>query len=236
MAWIESLVEHACTQVDDQILEGLNARGVSDDQVRLYRIGHLAGALPPLDYPEDFLAWCKNGEKLQGVYLFPLTNVLGEVHGLQFRYVERERSGYMDYMLTKGEAVLFGLHQASSHIWETGTVYLVEGVFDLFPIQRHVPGTVATLTARVVGPLIWSLRRTCQQVVLGYDNDVPGRRGAENFKKQFSSDFEIGDIVYPQLPMPNGKLSKDPGDLWELWGDKRVGEYLRSEMHSLRRK
>lgn len=229
MTWFDALVERSALAVDDDILESLNMRGVSDEQARQFRIGYLNRKLPSIDYPESFLKWSHYGDKLDGVYVFPLTNVLNEVHGLQFRHVDRERTGYMDYIEFKGEAVLFGLGAAAPHIWNTGRVTLVEGNFDLFPIQRHDPTTVATLTARVVEPLLWFLRRVCKCVVFGYDADETGRKGVANFRKFFHRDFEIHDLRFPRLPMVNGKLTKDPNELWELWGDIRFGEFLRQQ-------
>lgn len=231
MTWYDQLVEHACGQVDDRIAETLNARGVSDEQIREFKIGYLDKMLPP-EMPEAFLRWAHGGEKLDQVYVFPLTNVLGETHGVQFRHVQRDRTGYMDYFDQKGEAVLFGLGQAAPHIWRTGSILLVEGNFDLLPVQRHIPQTVATLTARVVEPLLWYLRRICKRIDFGYDNDSTGRLGVSRFQKQHGHEFEIGDIKYPQLKMSNGKLSKDSSDLWELWGDRKLGNFLQEQQNN----
>jgi DNA primase len=227
MAWYEQFVEHACSQVDERIVESLNARGVSDAQIREFQIGYIDRALPDtIELPQDFLNWSHHGAKLEDVYVFPLTNILGEVHGLQFRHVKRDRTGYLDYYQTRGEAVLFGLGQAAPHIWRTGSIHFVEGTFDHFPVQRHDPTAVATLTARVVESLIWFMRRTCKRVVVGYDNDPTGRRGAESFRKVYGAEFEVVDLKYPKIPLSNGKTTKDPGDIWELWGDKRFGAFL----------
>lgn len=227
MTWFDSLVDHACHQVDDRILESLNARGVSDSQVVEYQVGYLNRDLPPtIECPQHFLEWARGGSKLDDVYVFPLTNILGEIHGLQFRHVARERTGYMDYFAGKGESVLFGLKQAAPRIWETESVFFVEGNFDLFPIQRHDPTVVATLTARVPDALIRFLRRTCSQVVFGYDNDSTGKRGVEQFRKQYSTEFKVRDIQYPKIPLSNGKSVKDSADLWEVWGDPKFGDFL----------
>lgn len=230
MAWLDQFVEYACEQVHEEVIEALNTRGVSDDQIRDFRIGYLKRTLPPLDYPQEFLKWCHQGKKLDDVYCFPLTNVLGEIRGLQFRYVERGRAGYMDYILETGEPVLFGLGQAMPHVWGAETILFVEGVFDLFPLQRHYPAIVATLTARVIEPMLWTLRRICKQVVLGYDNDDTGRRAVLRFIKEHRDEFKIVDVKYPKKPMVNGKMTKDPGDLWELWGDRELGVYIRDQL------
>lgn len=231
MAWFDDFTQFACEQVHEGIIEALNLRGVSDDQIRDFRIGYLKRTLPPLDYPQDFLKWSHQGQKLDDVFCFPLTNVLGEIRGFQFRFIERERAGYMDYIVGSGEPILFGLGQAMPHVWADESVLFVEGVFDLFPLQRHCPAIVATLTARVIEPMLWTLRRNCTQVALGYDMDATGRRAVERFIHEHKHEFKIVDVKYPKHPMPNGKMSKDPGDLWELWGDQRLGDFIRKQLN-----
>jgi len=184
--------------------------------------------LPNIELPKSFLDWSYRGAKLERVYVFPLTNVLGEIKGFQFRYVERDRKGYTDYITNTGEAVLFGLREATPHIWTSGAVLPVEGPFDLFPIQRHIPFTVATLTAHVSEPFLRLCRRMCKHIIFGYDTDETGRKATYAFKKEHSDEFKVSELKYPRLPMPDGKLTKDPGDLWELWGDTRIGEFLKS--------
>lgn len=228
MNWLSALVQYASSQVDDPVLESLNSRGVSDEQVRHFQIGALDQNLPDLEYPPEFLEWCQGGRKLDKVLVFPLTNVLGEIHGVQFRYQDRERKGYMDYFSSeKGEAVLFGLREAIPHLWRTGTVFLVEGVFDHLPAQRHVPVTLPTLTARVPESVLWLLKRVCKRVVFGYDFDNTGKAGVEWFRKHHKRDFDIEALKNPNLTMSNGKMAKDIGDLWELKGDAWLGSFLK---------
>lgn len=201
-------------------------RGVSDAQINLFRIGYIDREFPA-DLPQDFLKWA-NGKAIEDVYVFPLTNTLGDVRGFQFRYVDRERSGYMDYILDDGQPVLFGLAQAMPTIWRTGHVLLVEGNFDLFPIQRAFPGTISTLTARVPENLIHTFRRLVREIWFGYDMDAAGRRGIANFARDHGQGFVVHQIDYPTPLMPNGKKAKDPGDLWEVWGDDKLGSLVRS--------
>ena len=228
MTWLDDLVDFAASQLDEQGLEALRARGVTEDQAQLYRIGYLDRHLPPLQGAEAFDKWAKGGARLDAVFVLPLTNVLGEIQGLQFRHVERSRSGYSDYILDQGEAVLFGLAQAVPHIWKSESVFLVEGGFDLFPIQRTLPGVVATLTARVPDTFLRFLRRLVRDVWLGWDNDSTGRASCGKFINRFGSEFTTHPVVYPKVPKIEGGLSKDPGELWESWGEARFSEYLQS--------
>lgn len=231
MTWLDDLTTAAQKQLDARVRDALAARGVSDAQIALYGIGYLDRVLPEAPYPQNFLEWSGHGQKLADVFVFPLTNTLGIIRGVQFRYVDRERHGYMDFIEGQDEAILFGLSQAMPHVWATRSVYLVEGVFDLCPVQRVFPGVLATLTARVTDPLLRILQRLVNRVWIGYDADDPGQRAAERFAKIHGRDFDARVIRYPRVPMVGtSKLTKDPGDIWETWGEEKFQAYLRPQV------
>jgi len=132
----------------------------------------------------------------------------------------------MDFFLVRSEPVFFGLGQALPAIWAKEEVVLVEGVFDLFPTQRVHSGTVSTLTAKVSGGLLRTLRRLVRKVFLFYDKDQSGRLGAEKFLASHGSEFEVARSI----PYPFGVSVKDPADLWEAWGDERFNPYLTKQL------
>lgn len=227
--WLEGFVSATAQAVDERVQQALYARGVMDDQIASYRLGYIDRKLPPdLDYPQKFLEWARGGEKLDDSIVMPLTNAAGEVKGLQFRHVDQEKKGYSDFILEKGEAVLFGLGQAMTHAWTTRRILLVEGGFDLFPMQRYFPEVVATLTAHLLEGLVRVLRRIdVSDIWLGYDSDKTGRESTEKVRKNYEKEFQLHELKFPREPMPGGKTSKDPSDLWELWGEQRFGSFIR---------
>jgi DNA primase len=228
--WLDELVEFACGNLTgERELEALGARGVTDEQIRDFRIGYVDERLPTLQNAKGFLEWSLQGRKLSDMFVFPLTNALGQVKGLQFRHVEREAKGYTDYFLSKDEPAYFGLSMAMPYVWRTQTVCLIEGTFDLFPVQRVFPFAVSTMTASVTTAFHRFLRRNVSKVWLGYDSDSTGRRGAQEFKERHGADFEQVLIPeFPRLKMPGGKRTKDFSDVWEVLGDERFGVYLKS--------
>lgn len=232
MSWFDNFVELAHQQVNEGIVEALNSRGVSDDQITNFRLGYIDQKLPSeVEYPEAFLKWCHHGSKLDKVYVFPITNILNEVRGLQFRHVERTKSGYMDYFESKGEAIHFGLGQAAPHIWEQRKVVLVEGNFDVFPLQRHNPTVISVMTARVSNTLNDWLLRTVDEVYFGFDSDSTGKKGvAEFIKHQHRNYRNIVDLQLPSIPKPEGGKTKDPNELWEAWGDQVLGKHFLSKL------
>lgn len=227
MDWLEELTAFASDQLGEHEREVLWGRGVTDEQIALYRIGHLRRQLPDLQRAGLFMEWSGNGRKLDDVFVLPLTNAMNQVRGFQFRYVDRARKGYMDFFADETEPVMFGLGQALPHAWKSGSMWIVEGGFDLFPIQRVYPEIIATLTARVPEHLVRLLRRFVDDVWIAYDMDKAGLRGTYDFIEEYGSEFRTHKVQLPRVRKVDGSQSKDPSDVWEAWGDARLGVFLR---------
>lgn len=231
--WIDGFVSSCQPLLGEFEREALWLRGVSDDQIDKYQIGYV-GTRPPEGpaYTGTFLSWWKHHEeKVTDSFVLPLTNWLGEPKGLQFRPMDRDRKFYMDFFLDRSELVLFGLGQAAESVWDTGEVIVVEGGFDLLPLQRAAPNVISTLTAKVNRSLVRSLKRLTQTVHMFYDNDKAGRDGTQNFIKYHASEIEIRSWSYPTGVLTlDGKPVKDPGDLWEVWGDDRLASYVKTQL------
>lgn len=230
MKWLDDLVGFAHDQLDDRVLEELWGRGVSEDQIKAYSLGHLDNYLPEADYPPAFMEWWEKQPR-DDVFVFPLTNTLGQVRGIQLRHVDSARKGYTDYVSTKEEPVYFGLSQAMAGIWEHEMVILVEGTFDLFPIQRHMPFTVSTLHAGLPTPLWRVFRRLVRKIILAYDMDSGGRDATYQIIRKYRDHVGVQALKFPAIPYPKkNRPIKDPGELWEVWGDEPFGVFLRKHL------
>jgi DNA primase len=230
MTWLEDFTVFAHGNLDERVRESLWGRGVSEEQIVSFRIGYTNGLPSQIKFPDDFRNWSHQGEKLTDSYVFPLTNFLGETLGFQFRSVERDSRGYLDFFLTRSEPVLLGMAQAIPHIWETGTICIVEGVFDLFPVQRVLPFTIPTLTSKVNETLLRWLHRLVHRVILFYDSDSAGRTASRDFIIKYGSQFDIRALEYPRgVGLLGEKTIKDPADLWEAWGDEQLAKYIRTQ-------
>jgi DNA primase len=162
------------------------------------------------------------------MFVLPLTNTLGQVKGLQFRHVDPGEKGYSDYIPVEDEPITFGLSQAMPHVWRTQAIWLVEGVFDLFPIQRVHPNVVPTLTNRVSDPMGRLLKRLVTDLWLAFDMDEKGREAVRKTSWNHRRDFTIHDVRFPRPLGLDGKTRvKDPSELWETWGDARFEKFLR---------
>jgi len=176
----------------------------------------------------DFLEWCWQGRRLNDMLVFPMTNALGQVKGVQFRHLDRAAKGYTDYLLDHDEPVLFGLAQAMPHVWQSQSIWIVEGAFDLFPIQRVYPNIIPTMTAAVSTALLRFLKRNVRNVWLGYDMDPTGWKGAKELAQHDAPDFRVHIPKFPRLKFFDGREAKDPSDLWEILGDDKFGVYLKN--------
>lgn len=221
------LVEYSKGRLGEEERLYLHGRGVDTDQINRFGLGYMKGDLP--SFGDSFDLWASGVGLSGGVYTFPLTDILGRVRGVQFRFEDTRRYRYLDYFEDdEGYPVLFGLSQAISTVWVSETITVVEGVFDLFPLERlYGRGIVATLTAGVRSNFRRFLSRFCNRVVVAYDNDAAGDR-AYNEIKQGAVFYEVERLVCPKIRKQgvSDKYTKDFGDLWELWGDEKLKSYL----------
>lgn len=183
--------------------------------------------LPDIQIPSRFLKQFNQGGSLEDSYVLPLTNTSGEICGLQFRPVDKSIKKYSDYFLTELEPVLFGLGQSIQHIWEAESACIVEGVFDLFPVQRVLPFSFSTITSKIRGDLLRLLLRLVRKLYVFYDSDSSGIKASNDFLSEHGSKIEqVKVLEYPRGVTLNGKPIKDPADLWEAWGDDKLGPYI----------
>lgn len=217
---LDELVAEAQESLGEREREALWVRGMSDEQIDRLRVGYSEQPVP-----------LPGLGKVSDCFVFPLTNTLRQVKGIQVRPVNRTNKVYADYFLPGSEAepVLYGLGEAMESWWAGNQVCLVEGVFDLPPIHRTFPATIATMKAGAAPIVIRLLRRMGGLVYLGWDNDSAGSKSRHNIQK-YNPELQYHDIQYPKLAMPSGKLTKDPGDLWELWGTAKFAKFIASEM------
>jgi hypothetical protein len=220
---LEELVQEAHECLMDREREALLMRGVTDAQIDLYRIGH---SEEPLDL--------KGLRELADVFVFPLTNALGQVKGVQVRSVDPEVKNYTTFFVGgqegPGEPVYFGLGAAVEAAWRSGCIWLVEGVFDLSPVQKVHPYVVSTIKAWGSQQFVRLLARLVDDVYLCWDADGPGQESCAKFARMYGNQLRFHTVRMPRPVKPNGSRVKDMGELWELWGTTKVSEFL-SKVH-----
>lgn len=227
------LVEHAHGGMTVEVRQQLWQRGVSDAQIDAFQIGCLARTLVPagIELSPRFRAWwATHSTQFGDALVFPLTSTLGSIHGLQFRDLKPKVRGYLDYFESKEEPAFFGLAQAMPSVWETEKVWLVEGVFDLCPLQRHVPNVISTMHAGVSKQLARVLRRLARTLLIAYDMDSTGLSVSYDLARDLKDLFEVVVVKLPRIRLVTGGSAKDPNDLWSAWGDSGLGAFLERSM------
>ena len=204
-------------------LRYLAARGVYEQQVYDLRLGYVPEEVwPPYIDPSKaseeeayYLDKSKRGFKLKGKIIFPMTNAMGSLRGLQVRSPKLDVKDYWKFysMSSDIDAIFFGLDIAMPHIWETQEIVLVEGIFDLFPVQRVFPNAVCVGTARISDLQLKFLKRYVKNVRFMFDNDEFGEGAYEKFYRNHIRDFHsIQKLSY---------LGKDPSASWERLGEEK---------------
>lgn len=192
---------------DTRGYEYLKRRGVKDDQITEYGVGYFPeDTWPPfVDEGESaegdrYRKWSGKGVALKGKIVFPLQNALGKRVGFILRDPDpaEGRRGYREFRMKESEftEVFFGTPQAVESIWTSGETYLVEGLFDLFPVARVFDPTLCIVTAQVDPDQARFLSRMADEVYFLFDNDTQGREGFESFKNHYGHAFDKVDQIY----------------------------------------
>lgn len=204
----------------DRPMSYLNKRGVTPKQASDFGLGYFPeDDWPP--YPQNFdeedvdkyWKWSFKGARLKDKLVFPLTNSAGTLMGIEVRTPSDEKKDYSKFYLTKAAAypIFFGVSQAIEKIWDTETVFIVEGLFDIFPLHRVYANTICTCTAEVSKNQLTFLERYCKKVHVAFDQDEFGDRFFNSFYRNHRDDF---DLI--------SRVSYAGSDLNESW--VRLGE------------
>lgn len=183
---------------------------------------------------EDFRGrYGPRGEKLVGWVLWPLLSPRGRTLGFAGR--RHGEKVITRYLLPEGgwNPIWTGLTpDAMQRIWDGGDVFVVEGIFDLFPLEWVVPtkdvvlgSERARLTDKHIEFFRRYIRRPGQQVWMVYDNDEAGQKGMyggldETGKKRWGA---LQRLEWVKVRATALKYSgKDPGEVWNQGGLARV--------------
>lgn len=147
--------------------------------------------------------------------VFPLTSYSGQVIGFQTRTIKQK--AFNTFAISRRpEGYFFGIGPNMEAIWESKSIWLVEGPGDQLLIERLVaPNVVALTTAGTSTTQFRFLRRFVRKIYLCLDLDVTGRKATRDFIARNADMFDICSVKYPRLQ----EKDKDPGDLWKVVGD-----------------
>lgn len=109
--------------------------------------------------------------------MFPIQDTMGRVIAFGGRVLDDSKPKYINspenIVYSKGKQ-LFGLNIAKKG--DTKRIIIVEGYMDAISLyQRGITNVVASLGTALTEKQGWLLRKSCEQVIIGYDSDAAGQ-------------------------------------------------------------
>ncbi|OHD26983.1 MAG: hypothetical protein A2Y38_08180 [Spirochaetes bacterium GWB1_59_5] len=234
MSWLaDHLNQCSLSEADEGYALGRGAKAASILEIGLTTWQPL-NEPPPLEGPARNF-WLKKygpcGEKLLGWLTWPLLSPRGRVIGFAARrtdvkVIER-------YLLPEAawNPIWTGMTpERMRRIWDGADIWVVEGIFDLFPLEWAVSAQDVVLgseRARLTAKHVEFLRRHCRGWVrMVYDNDQTGRRGVEGWYDEEAKQPRPGALA--RLKRVGVRCldvryrGKDPGEVWKQGGAAAV--------------
>ena len=148
----------------DELYRLLKSKGFGDEEI-------LASSL--VNKTEDG----KYIDRFRRRLMFPIQDVRGRVIAFGGRVLDDSKPKYINspenIVYSKGRN-LFGLNVAKKG--DTKKIIIVEGYMDAISLyQRGITNVVASLGTALTEQQGWLLRKSCEQVIIGYDADGAGQ-------------------------------------------------------------
>ena len=155
------------------------------------------------------------GERLSGRLTCPLYSPKGEIIGFEARDIYEKKISRFLLPNAEWNAVWLAHKDSAEKIWDGGSVWIVEGRFDLYTMEWVVPPNdvvLCSLRASLTPYHIEYLQRLKPtQVNVVYDRDETGQKGAFFAQKKLNS-------VYIPCEIITFRGGKDPNEIWSKGG------------------
>lgn len=233
-AFLEKYVQKASSAIWEYpvVLGYLRSRGLSDIDIKEHRLGYSTLIVPQDDGTPDYAEMSKKTKEwftVKGKIIYPVTACNGTVIGLILRRfdepgkpVNENIPRYKQLVTSEASSVgaFFGIKSAYGHILDNGFAYVVEGPMDCISLSKVYKNTVSTLTSAINGQQMWTLSMMADQVVVVFDSDAPGRRGAMEAEREYGKDrVKIRELGY-----------KDANSCLMELGDSNFQEYVKRKL------
>lgn len=164
--------------------------------------------VPRDDLEKTGLVVAKNGryyDRFRDRIIFPIVDIHETVLGFGGRCLDDSLPKYLnspDTPVYHKSRTLYGLHVAKEACRQSGSVFIVEGYFDLLALHCHgIQSVVATLGTALARQHVRIMKGYARQMILVFDSDEAGIKAAERSLPLF-----LEEKVDPRiLILPEGK-------------------------------
>lgn len=228
----------------------LVSRGLTLEEIKKFKIGFSPNTyiLEKTEDLENanFAKWLgSKGSFVKRRLVFPIYDEMGFIRGIETRALDKKASNilkpkfkdilkeeisrlsesevrYKKFYFEKNKFLsnFYGLPHALEEIWETKTVILTEGIFDLISVAKFKKNCLSPLTANMTHYQMDWLRRYVHTIILMFDMDEKGRQSAEKIKKEFSSEFTIHIVNFKGKDLNDYLINNGEKDLKYLINSK----------------
>lgn len=174
------------------------------------------------------------GKIIDGWVIIPLYSPRGKLIGFEGRNTLEKGITQVRLQNSLWNPEWHGMrNSAMKKIWNGADIWVVEGIFDVFPLEWAIPDgdvVLGTVRARMSKKHIKFLQRFCEGWVhLVYDNDDAGKKAAHGWvddtgkyrwgaaKKMKNNGIKYTIETYPL---------KDPGEIWLNFGVEGIKQYF----------
>ena len=221
------LANHLATLSLSEDCEGyVMGRGASPETIERLGICEwvpAATAAPSTSFVERY---GPHGEKLSGMVTIPLRGPTGTLVGIEARSRFEKKVSEFRVPESQWNPVAINTPRVAEALWSGGSVWVVEGVWDLSALEWCIPtgdAVLATLRAGLAANTVEFLARFCKSTVyMVYDNDETGRNATYGWTDAQTGKYRPGALT---LLTKAGVRAvdfryrgKDPGEVWRAGG------------------
>ena len=226
MTWLsDALGDFPLTPEVEEYLYRRGAKEESFQDMGVRTWGILPEAAPDPEFRRRHGA---RGEGLRGMLVCPLRSPRNTIIGFEARsIVEKKVSRYLLPEAAWNPVWVGMTARAMKKVWDGGQIWLVEGLFDLFPLEWIVPPSAVvfgTGRAKMTRKHTEFLVRFCRgRVTFAYDNDPTGQKGMHGWtesdtgKRHWGAKETLDRVGVENRVFPYSG-GKDPGEIWKAGG------------------
>jgi len=190
-------------RISKQIIEGFKLGFAPDSWDRLLRFLARSKVNPDLAVEAGLVVPRKTGngyyDRFRNRIIFPIIDAGGQVIGFGGRVMDDSKPKYLNSPETPvyhKSKTLYGLDAACRRCREAGSVFIVEGYFDLLALHQHgIENSVATLGTALTNAHVRRIKGYAKKAYLVFDGDAAGIKAAMRCAPVFMAESMSASVI-----------------------------------------